>query len=97
MSRLTEAQQAAALEAISKITYFGEDECIALLECIQLKTKGSYAKGAWSRSAEDALDDLLTDLKWVQAEAKRFEESEPEELPYMGATIGREDQPRRAL
>jgi hypothetical protein len=93
MSRLTEAQQAAALEAIAKITYFGEEECVALLECMQLKIKGSYAKGAWSNTADDALDNLLADLKYEKGEAKRFEESEREELPYMPSTVGLTDQP----
>ena len=93
MSRLIEAQQAEALEAIYKITYFGENECIALLECLQLKIKGSYAKGDWSHAADAALDNLITDLKYEQAEAKRFEKPESEKCPEIGATISKEDQP----
>jgi hypothetical protein len=63
MNRLSDAQQAAALEAMYKMTYFGQEECVAMLECLRQKVSGSYLKGEWSDMAGNIIDDLITDLK----------------------------------
>jgi hypothetical protein len=90
MTRATETQLANALEAIHNITYFADSECISLLECLLQKTKGTYADGAWSETAKSVLGDLISDLKYDQRQAQI---AQREELPIIGATIGRDDQP----
>jgi hypothetical protein len=83
MSAQSQAQLDAALTSVAAVKYFGQEECIALLECLNEKVMSSYCKGGWSKTANDYIGDLLADMKFEQRQA----DMDIFEIPAMRGTL----------